>query len=588
MRRTTLMILISCLAGCSVELANAPTPLDVSPTSSAPKQESAAGGSSASDDAAYLVAPPSGSDTASGAATGATTQAGNTADEARTNATETATETAGEATETATETAGEGTETATGTASDATETATETAAEGTETATETAGEGTETAIETATEGTEAAIDAADAPTETSDDAAPAGGPAGATSDDAAEEAEAVTPTTPPACNPMCEGATCGDDGCGGSCGDCAGDETCAGGECISDTADCQAMFNDCLDVPAELIKASCQLVPEACLEAMLATHDANGCEETCTGEPAPGLSALCGAPACAEYVEMLGSVSGEDLCAPCEEEIVPAPTFACGAEPSCECVMSECGVGSAGGMGFGDVGSLVCQLLPTECWESMKASYLAGGCQPSVCGGGGVAVASLCGKPECAELMDSLGAFMSDSDMCSECQGECVPQCDGASCGDDGCGGSCGACATGASCSAVGQCALALYGGVTDYEEAEPNSVPGSAQLIDTGADGFCVVGTLPACHSGGGDDDIFQFVAAQTGPAVFTLTWDQAADLDLYLTGSDGGTIFGYEDATSTFEQHVADVTAGATYQLNANCWESDIEQVYELCVEF
>jgi hypothetical protein len=43
--------------------------------------------------------------------------------------------------------------------------------------------------------------------------------------------------------------------------------------------------------------------------------------------------------------------------------------------------------------------------------------------------------------------------------MNGTCQSACVPSCEDASCGDDGCGGSCGGCPTGFDC-AISQCVL--------------------------------------------------------------------------------------------------------------------------------
>ena len=40
-----------------------------------------------------------------------------------------------------------------------------------------------------------------------------------------------TTTPPPGCTPRCDSRTCGDDGCGGSCGACTGDLVCRNGAC---------------------------------------------------------------------------------------------------------------------------------------------------------------------------------------------------------------------------------------------------------------------------------------------------------------------------------------------------------------------
>lgn len=41
--------------------------------------------------------------------------------------------------------------------------------------------------------------------------------------------------TPPACQPACADRTCGDDGCGGSCGACGPSQTCIGNQCWADS-----------------------------------------------------------------------------------------------------------------------------------------------------------------------------------------------------------------------------------------------------------------------------------------------------------------------------------------------------------------
>ena len=53
----------------------------------------------------------------------------------------------------------------------------------------------------------------------------------------------------PVCEPECAGKQCGDDGCGGSCGDCTGDQTCEAGVCTDPVPDpCQGYsFQGCCD-----------------------------------------------------------------------------------------------------------------------------------------------------------------------------------------------------------------------------------------------------------------------------------------------------------------------------------------------------
>jgi hypothetical protein len=42
---------------------------------------------------------------------------------------------------------------------------------------------------------------------------------------------------PVVCTPHCTGKTCGDDGCGGSCGDCRADQVCQDGTCVCPTGE---------------------------------------------------------------------------------------------------------------------------------------------------------------------------------------------------------------------------------------------------------------------------------------------------------------------------------------------------------------
>jgi hypothetical protein len=65
-------------------------------------------------------------------------------------------------------------------------------------------------------------------------------------------AVALPPPTP-GCTPNCQRKICGDDGCGGSCGDCTAPETCQGGicECVPESPattcapGCGARTNNC-------------------------------------------------------------------------------------------------------------------------------------------------------------------------------------------------------------------------------------------------------------------------------------------------------------------------------------------------------
>ncbi|MBT9555876.1 MAG: hypothetical protein IV100_07605 [Myxococcales bacterium] len=54
----------------------------------------------------------------------------------------------------------------------------------------------------------------------------------ASDDNSARVYQLNVATTEPPCVPSCDAAECGDDGCGGSCGECDGQDACVSGECV--------------------------------------------------------------------------------------------------------------------------------------------------------------------------------------------------------------------------------------------------------------------------------------------------------------------------------------------------------------------
>jgi hypothetical protein len=69
------------------------------------------------------------------------------------------------------------------------------------------------------------------------------------------------------CTPICAGKICGDDGCGGSCGDCAGGQSCEGGTCVCP--------------PARACGAVCCPAGEVCAGGL--------CKSPGTGQPSDNL-----------------------------------------------------------------------------------------------------------------------------------------------------------------------------------------------------------------------------------------------------------------------------------------------------------
>lgn len=90
-----------------------------------------------------------------------------------------------------------------------------------------------------------------------------------------------------ACVPACAGHTCGDDGCGGSCGTCAGTQTCGAGQCL-----CDEPCGDCLGHTWDADRDNVCDAVDLCLGAD-ATGDVDhdgvcGDRDACSGDDATG------------------------------------------------------------------------------------------------------------------------------------------------------------------------------------------------------------------------------------------------------------------------------------------------------------
>jgi agmatine/peptidylarginine deiminase len=124
---------------------------------------------------------------------------------------------------------------------------------------------------------------------------------------------------PGACEPDCSGKQCGDDGCGGSCGDCTGiQEVCEAGLCVCKAA-CQG--KQCGDDGCGGSCGDCTGVQETC-EAGLCV-----CQATCQGKQ-------CGGDGCGGSCGDCGEGSSCDPAGQCVpdggEDVVEAPDTAVG------------------------------------------------------------------------------------------------------------------------------------------------------------------------------------------------------------------------------------------------------------------
>ena len=247
------------------------------------------------------------------------------------------------------------------------------------------------------------------------------------------------------CVPNCEGKTCGDDGCGGKCGQgCGSMARCDKGNCVADVLCGNGTVDsseDCVSCPADVVctgKAKC--------------FDAKCCVPNCTDKEcgSDGCGGVCG-QGCA-----MGSSCRTNKCVPdirCGDGI-PDPTETCSSCPADQpcasgqkctaagmcctpkCTNRVCGDDGCGGM--------------CGACDANSTCSTDGKCIPKVgCGINGCQTGENCAN--CPHDCGCSGGGVCYQEQC------CTKQCSDKQCGSDGCGGSCGSCGSGQACTA-GQC----------------------------------------------------------------------------------------------------------------------------------
>ena len=262
------------------------------------------------------------------------------------------------------------------------------------------------------------------------------------------------------------------------CGDglCNGSETAAG--CAVDCGPC----GDGVCGLKEMVAASCpQDCPPECGDDECSEGETEqGCPGDCAclpecgdnwqcGEDAAGCGQMCGA--CPEG----SSCQGHKCCVP---DCMGKDCGDDGCGGSCgECVGgSVCGSGAClceAGCGEQECGLDPCGMPCGECDDGIPCTAeacVAGVCESQIdkyyCAIDGVCWLNGWPNPlnpcqECIYTFDSTGwSEKADNTPCApgtfcqdgQCDGQCIPSCEGFECGDDGCGGSCGDCDEGRDC----------------------------------------------------------------------------------------------------------------------------------------
>jgi len=214
------------------------------------------------------------------------------------------------------------------------------------------------------------------------------------------------------CKPECDGKECGDDGCGGSCGECPmAAPFCADHKCkIECTSHCD--MKECGDDGCGGSCGNCPLGFE-CSQGGACVEEPPP-EDGCEAQDHPGCNGcICEACVCALMPECCAAKWDQDCakmcgagdCVGCEGE----GQFGWPCDSHADCVSNLCIEGMADGL----VCSVPCAKSCPDGWSCVI-------------------------DPEVYQ-----GKF---------CSTHCIPDCTGKECGSDGCGGSCGICPMEHSC----------------------------------------------------------------------------------------------------------------------------------------
>jgi hypothetical protein len=134
------------------------------------------------------------------------------------------------------------------------------------------------------------------------------------------------------CTPSCTGKTCGDDGCGGSCGTCGSGQTCSpGGTCTTGGTCAHPICST-----GGKLTASC----DSCA-AQICAADSFCCNNTwdsvCVGEVASVCHQTCGGGSCAHAICATGGKLTAS-CDPCAQQICAVDSFCCNNTWDSQCV----------------------------------------------------------------------------------------------------------------------------------------------------------------------------------------------------------------------------------------------------------
>lgn len=285
------------------------------------------------------------------------------------------------------------------------------------------------------------------------------------------------------CTPTCGEAECGDDGCGGSCGECADDElpctveSCHEGYCTAAVATgwCH-VAGVCHEGGAPSPLTDCQVcAPEESRSQFVSLPDGTDCgpDRICFGGNCCNPGAVCNIKECGD--DGCGGSCGS--CSPGEECVhgycmeFPVECGYCNQWQSCDggqCADSQdFGPCTAGGTAVSadcfDIGESGCCTGDVLYYCSNDALGCPAGLESCLCSLGCGHFGKSCGWNEWNQMYSCAFEEEAGPEPMGvhpwSCKDTCKPDCDGRECGGDGCGGICGACGELEECDAEGQCA---------------------------------------------------------------------------------------------------------------------------------
>ena len=227
------------------------------------------------------------------------------------------------------------------------------------------------------------------------------------------------------CVPDCEDKECGDNGCGGSCGECDDDDPCTLDSCVEGLCLHEKGFSGCCDSDDD------------CVDEWDCTVDVCWISE---GKETGYCDSYFPSPHCAM----------PDDCQQKECHDIDCVNCICIWTPKEDCCIDDAECGDAAPCEMKKCVANTCLTLPADCDDDNPATVDS--CDPETgecvhcwpdCDG------KDCGPDGCGGICGVCfpGDFCQANGKCN-----CLPDCEGKECGPDGCAGSCGECPEGQVC----------------------------------------------------------------------------------------------------------------------------------------